>query len=488
MNHVAIYLKDIHAGRKNGRLMARKDGWERILAFHDGGLIFAKTNIPEERLGAILVNMGRLSPEDAASIPSLTSSGQMIGEALIAKYLISQKDLYEALQAQMSQISLALFSEFEAEFRFEERARIVDIDFEMRMYVPQLIELGIREMACPPVLIDFLGPKIFSAGGPGAAKTLGAGEKSLLASLDGRRAAEEIAATSALAPETFWKTLFLLYCLDLAQWRELGPVSASIPAAAPVPPVSAEPPAVSAEVKAAIREVLDVHARLGQLDFYQILGVGRAAGEEEIKKSYFKLARKYHPDRFGRQADSEIRDKIDAVFDAVTKAYRTLTSPDKRAMYSSKQAGPAPADDKDRGRNAEIRFRQGKTLFSQGRYEEALTLLEEAVRLKDDKGDYYLLLAMAESKVSSLSKKAERNFLRAIEIEAWNPEAYVGLGYLYKREGLALRARKQFEKALELDPEHKAARQGLDETDGKPEGKKGMKGMLSKDLFGGKKK
>jgi curved DNA-binding protein CbpA len=491
MNHVAIHLKDIHAGRKNGRLVARKGDWERILAFHDGGLIFAKTNIPEERLGAILANMGRLSPEDAASIPSLTSSGQMIGEALIAKHLITHKDLYEALLAQMSHITLALFSEFEAQFHFEERDRIVDIDFEMRMYLPQLIELGIREMPFHPALIDFLGLKLPIAGGYGSSKTLGADEKILLASLDGRRSGEEIAATSALEPKTFWKTLFLLYCLDLARWLEPAaapaPAPASVPEAPPEPPPSSVPPDAPAEMTTEIGDVLEFHGRLPQLDYYQILGVGRAAGEDEIKKAYFKLARKFHPDRFGRQADSETKDKIDAVFDAVTKAYRTLTSRDKRAMYSSKQAGPAPADDKDRGRNAEIRFRQGKTLFNQGRYEEALALLEEAVRLKDDKGDYYLLLAMAESKVPDLSKKAERNFLRAIEIEAWNPEAYVGLGYLYKREGLALRARKQFEKALELDPEHKAARQGLDETDGKADGKKSRKGILSKDLFGGKK-
>jgi curved DNA-binding protein CbpA len=483
MNHVAIHLREIHAGRKNGRLVARKGDWERILAFQDGGLIFAKTTVPEERLGAILTNLGRLSPENAAMIPGLTSSGHMIGEALISKRLITHKDLYEALLAQMSHISLALFSEFEAQFRFEERERIVDVDFEMKMYVPQLIELGIREMPCHPALIDFLSPRVPMAGGSGASKTLGSDDKSLLASLDGRRTSEEIAATSVMEPKSFWKMLFLLYCLDLVQLHEPAPA----PAPAPAPeaaPAAAEPPVHSAE----IGEVLDFHSRLPKLDYYQILGVGRAAEEDEIKKAYFKLARRYHPDHFGRQVDPEVRDKIDAVFDAVTKAYRTLTSRDKRAMYSSKQAGPAPSDDKDRGRNAEIRFRQGKTLFSQGRYEEALALLEEAVRLKDDKGDYYLLLAMAESKIPSLSKKAERNFLRAIEIEAWNPEAYVGLGYLYKREGLALRSRKQFEKALELDPDHKAARQGLDEFDGKAEGKKGMKGMLGKDLFGSKKK
>lgn len=487
MNHIALHLRDIHAGRKNGRLIVRTVDGERILAFQDGGFIFARTSVLGERLGEILVKMGRLSPEDAATIPSLTATGAMVGEALVAKRLISHKDLYEALLAQMSHISLALFRHHDAVFRFEERPRIVDADFEMKMYLPQVLELGIRDMDCHPSMIEFLGPKIPVAGSGEAGKTLGANEKALLASFDGRKSAEDLSESVAMEPKAFWKTLFLLYCLGLADLKETGPA----PAVKPELERDSEPlpePEASKEIQEAIRETLEIHGRLGQLDFYQLLGVGRTAGDEEIKKAYFKQARRFHPDRFGRSADAELREKIDSVFDAITKAYRTLTSRELRAIHESKLAGPAPADDKDHSRNAEIRFRQGKTLFSQGRYEEAQVLLEEAVRLKDDKGDYYLLLAMAESKIPSLSKKAERDFLRAIEIEPWNPEAYAGLGYLYRQVGLALRARKQFEKALEIDPDHKAACQGLEETDGEAGGKKGKKGIFTKDLFGGKKK
>lgn len=491
MNHVALYLKDIHAGRLCGRLTARGPGWERTLAFQDGGLIFARTSLSEERLGTVLLNMGRISQEVADSIPSLTGGGRMIGEVLIAKRLISHKDLYEALLAQMSKISLALFPVFDAQLRFENRDRIVDVEFEMRMYVPQIIELGIREMPCTPALMKFLGSKIPEAGGRGASRTLGSQESDLLASLDGSRTAEQLAAETPMGQDRFWKTLYLLYCLDLADLRD---APASEKAASPAPSEPAVDvaipvePAISADLQAAIAEMLDFHQSLPRLDYYQILDVDRKAGDEDIKKAYFRMARKYHPDRFGRGVDSETRDKIETVFDAVTKAYRTLSRKDQRGMYDSKSAGPAQAEEKDHGRNAEIRFRQGKTLFGQGRYDEAVVLLEEAVRLKDDKGDYYLLLAMTESKIPDLGRKAERDFRRAIEIEPWNPEGYVGLGYLYKREGLALRARKQFEKALEIDSEHKAARQGLEESDGKPEARKSLKGILGKDLFGGKKK
>jgi tetratricopeptide (TPR) repeat protein len=138
-------------------------------------------------------------------------------------------------------------------------------------------------------------------------------------------------------------------------------------------------------------------------------------------------------------------------------------------------------------RKADIKFRQGKTLYNQERYDDAVSLLEEAVRIRKNKGDYYLLLAMAESKIPAYSKKAEEDFLKAIGLEPWNPEGYVGLGYLYKHEGLLTKAARQFQKAVEADPDHRQALQEL-ELISQGNRPKGLKRLLSMDLFGPKKK
>ena len=61
-------------------------------------------------------------------------------------------------------------------------------------------------------------------------------------------------------------------------------------------------------------------------DYYEILGVSRDAGKEELKRAYRRLARKYHPD-VNKEAGSEER------FKEVSRAYEILSEPETRARY-----------------------------------------------------------------------------------------------------------------------------------------------------------
>lgn len=66
---------------------------------------------------------------------------------------------------------------------------------------------------------------------------------------------------------------------------------------------------------------------MAKRDYYEVLGVGKSASAEEIKKAYRKLALKYHPDK--NPGDKEAEEK----FKEAAEAYDVLSNPDKKSRY-----------------------------------------------------------------------------------------------------------------------------------------------------------
>src|SRR5437660_33302 len=80
---------------------------------------------------------------------------------------------------------------------------------------------------------------------------------------------------------------------------------------------------------------------MAKRDYYEILGVERSAGEEEIKKAYRKLAVKFHPDKNPGDKTAEER------FKELGEAYEALSDPQKRQVYD--QYGHAAFDRRTSG-------------------------------------------------------------------------------------------------------------------------------------------
>jgi len=66
---------------------------------------------------------------------------------------------------------------------------------------------------------------------------------------------------------------------------------------------------------------------MAKRDYYEVLGVGKSASEDEIKRSYRRMAMKYHPDKNPNNKEAETK------FKECAEAYEVLSDPEKRRRY-----------------------------------------------------------------------------------------------------------------------------------------------------------
>ena len=91
-----------------------------------------------------------------------------------------------------------------------------------------------------------------------------------------------------------------------------------------------------AQIRAAIQRFVDqAFAALDQVDYYRVLGVSSAASPDDIRRSYYRLAARLHPDVHGDGVDPQFHIQLTAVYSRVVEAYKVLSNPHRRADYDT---------------------------------------------------------------------------------------------------------------------------------------------------------
>jgi curved DNA-binding protein CbpA len=93
------------------------------------------------------------------------------------------------------------------------------------------------------------------------------------------------------------------------------------------------------------REILAFEARLSGASHHEILGVDRRCDPREIKRAYFRLSKRFHPDRYFRRQIGGYASRLDRIFRHVALAYELLSDPTtreelERALDSAPEAAP----------------------------------------------------------------------------------------------------------------------------------------------------
>ena len=233
------------------------------------------------------------------------------------------------------------------------------------------------------------------------------------------------------------------------------------------------------------REVLFVHAQLEEVDHYQLLDVDRDAQRRSLRSAYFKMSKRYHPDRFYKKILGGYEAKIEAIFQRVTKAYQTLTNDRKRQEYdnsldagqthddttrtnatpASRRSEPREAMKGDQKRDMayKVLLRRSDEAIEEGRIAEAVDGYRKALSLQRNAD---LALRVARQLLErEVHLDDATSFARAAQKIDSSPEALKLIGEIYEHKGAKDDALYHYEKALEAvgdDPglEQRIARLG----------------------------
>lgn len=196
--------------------------------------------------------------------------------------------------------------------------------------------------------------------------------------------------------------------------------------------------------------------RMPDRDYYEVLGVPSNATNEQIRRRFRELARKYHPD-VNRSPDAEHR------FKEITEAYRVLSSPSLRADYdlmrrSAQNArtgtGSATTTPPPRSRpSSQQDMRQQRSAGASSAYTSARSAEIEAQQLLQSAMRAYARGNLHEAQ--SLAKKVLR-------IQRLNAQAYEILGDVYRQERRIEEAIAMFTCALQCNPRSASAQSKLD--------------------------
>jgi curved DNA-binding protein CbpA len=473
-------FKALHAAKKTGTVVFTRDIAVKNVYVAAGDIVFASSSLNEDRLGEWLVRAGTITRQQHnASTELVSTSGKKHGTILVEQGVISPRDLVDGVKFQIRQIIISLFSWRSGLYAFYEGPLPAQDIIPLKMSTGNVIIEGLRGLewqvirASLPPLTTIIRPSsdlslLFQQA------DLEQDHQAVLSLMDGKKSIEEICALSETGDFNTLRAVYVLLALRMAETGELKTKKEMIFAREAVRETIAARDGKSAEPvpeQPVTREALqDAYDRMDRQDLYGLLGVGRSATPREIKKAYFSLAKRYHPDRHFSADMSVMKEKLEALFDAIHGAYTTLADPDKRAQFDRDLAHGAPkrpaeerarAEQPDNRALAEAQFNEGMKLFNAGDFWSAEEAFQWATHIDPGNAEYVFRRGLNLSRMPRRGRDAEESLARAIVMAPSNIGYYLELGKLYGRLGLKAKALTVYQDALKQDPHSDLIREAI---------------------------
>ena len=197
--------------------------------------------------------------------------------------------------------------------------------------------------------------------------------------------------------------------------------------------------------------------------FYELLGVNAESQVNEIKKNYYALAKRFHPDHHMDEAD--LIGPLQALMRVITEAYHKLWDERNRSAYDKtlviKGAFDLAREKTQSQETLDTCMKRANECLRARNFVGSITWLRKCTVLAPNDSQSHLLLARSLATVAGYRDETVFHFQKAIELDPWNISAYFHFGALYESMNLPWRASPLYSQILVIDPEHTGARERL---------------------------
>lgn len=483
---LAEAFRNIVRDRVSGKLVVASKGEERTFWFDRGQVVFASSNREAQLVGELLRTFGLADEnlllsafESAMAEPGLGLSKALSGSGAVPLFVaeaasraLAERVLYDAFR-----LSAGIFTMSPGEpppelpFRFDRSTGSLVLEALRRLPAGRTFTgFSVVEPRSRPILHPELTLRY-------QVITLSSAEGEALARVDGSRTAEQVS--------TQTRILSRLAAVGLIQ---IVPGSRAVePSAAPtglgslnveiagVPP----PPRLAETFENQVRVVVNTYRRLDWSTFYDLLGVERTAGDEEVQRAIHDRARLFHPDHHLKQVFAGERDALEALFQKLRTMDRALRTKESRASYDQTldrgihdsirlpDERPTAALQKQ---IAKANYQRAKVLYEEEDYYPAYEMVRQAIEFDPKERDYWILLSRIQRKNPKWLRQSSETIRRALQNIPDNLDLWWELAEAFKAERNPAERIKALREVMKLDPRNRRAQSALSELGANKEG------------------
>ena len=461
-------LRRVFIEQLRGTLTLTRGDDVRRLYFEKGELRVATSSRQGQRLGAFLLRRGRVSEDEIRRALDETArqKGSRLGQKLVERGLLTRAVIDAEMKRLVEEIVFSAFEWDSGEYRFEPSSAVLDPNVVLTFSTAAIIVEGIRRLPEGPVFRERLGDgaRVLRLARDPMSRyqylPLAPQEAYVLSRIDGLLDLDSLLSIAGPSRLSSAKTLYALLSCGLIEWktdaarkRETVGTVATLNVE-----VTNEPPRSSPGHAELVR---NTWRRIDWLSHYELLGVGREASDEEVRRAYFDKSRLFHPDLRHRPDLSGLSKELTAVFDRLKIAHDTLVDPEARAAYDRAIDEPPAAvfteerqeaDPEARRQLAAKNFSKAMNLIDAKDFSPAVELLQEAVRFAPDKGEYRFRLGEIELKNDRWIERGLENLKEATRLAPSKIEFLRATARALLTHGRRREAEPYARRAVDLDP------------------------------------